>query len=395
MTFADEISVLSRKQIREAVIGTTTLSRSALSLKTKLLDAVNDITDEVLKDKLRGLAAEKKAALAQKVQDTQRGVKRKRVEQQFRRRVEKRMEVLEEDISAARDEFMSLPTQEETKECYRQFYAATGSAAFSMGVCAICAREVNTREAALRIISINDIPNPHRLAPRTPHPAHDLYRGMLLEPRGITRSGKKAKICSQCFDDLQNDGTLPPTLSLANNLWVGRVPWELEMLSFAEQLLVAQLYPRAYIFKLWPTSINLTMDTDSLQRGLRGNVTTFELDYEGIASMTSGRMMPRPVGILASIIVITITGRGSLPKNLLRSLFRVRRRAVYLALLWLKKNNPYYANIEIDEGRLSAFPDDDVPEEVLNIVRQNTDVGIIDEERSGYIQNDDEAGNGE
>ncbi|OBZ68218.1 hypothetical protein A0H81_11694 [Grifola frondosa] len=41
------------------------------------------------------------------------------------------------------------------------------------------------------------------------------------------------------------------------------------------------------------------------------------------------------------------------------------------ALLWLKKMNPkYYAAIEIDSTRLQSLPEDDIPQEILAIIRQ-------------------------
>jgi hypothetical protein len=253
---------------------------------------------------------------------------------------------------------------------------------------------LDVRETRFHFLDFSDIPNPHRLAPQKSHPAHDLFRGMLLEPRGITRSGKKAKVCGQCLESLKDDKTTPPLLSLANNLWVGRVPWELETLSFGEQLVISPLFCRSFIIKLWPTSGEFNFDTETLQRGLRGNVTTFELDHEAITSMICGRIMPRPVSTLASIIIVTVVGRGSLPKKYLRSLFRIRRRVVYLALVWLKKNNPHFAHIQIDEARLQSLPEDDVPEEILDIVRQNTDVGVIDDEKSGYVPSENHDENG-
>jgi hypothetical protein len=63
------------------------------------------------------------------------------------------------------------------------------------------------------------------------------------------------------------------------------------------------------------------------------------------------------------------------------------------ALQWLKANNRYYADIDINTERLTELPEDDVPEEILSVVRQSTDIGLVDQESAGYVpQHDGEAG---
>ena len=100
--------------------------------------------------------------------------------------------------------------------------------------------------------------------------------------------------------------------------------------------------------------------------------------------------MPRPLAILSSLISVTYIGVGKLPKNWLRSTFRVRREAVASALTWLKANNPkYYGNITISTDALEQLPDDDVPDEILSIVRQSEDIGLLDQEGAGYVRMDD------
>ncbi|KAJ7187071.1 hypothetical protein C8R46DRAFT_809901, partial [Mycena filopes] len=171
-------------------------------------------------------------------------------------------------------------------------------------------------------------------------------------------------ICRECSDSLAKGGKNPPKYALANNLWLGRTPWELEILTFPEQLLIALLYPRVYVFKLHPRCAG-RMDPNTLQRGMRGTVSTYNLDTDGVVSMLAGDLMPRPPAVLASVISVTYIGLGDLPKNWLQSTFRVRRKVVSDALSWLKRNNPkYYGDIKIDPARIAALPEDDVPEEI-------------------------------
>ena len=51
-----------------------------------------------------------------------------------------------------------------------------------------------------------------------------------------------------------------------------------------------------------------------LQCGMHGNISTYDLDPEGIGSMVQGNLMRRPPLILPSVILVTFIGRGEAPK---------------------------------------------------------------------------------
>jgi len=287
------------------------------------------------------------------------------------------------------NKYLELPTADEVKACYRCFYEATSNAAVKMVVCGVCSREVGIQDDGVRMVRLQDLPNVHRLVPHQPHPAHCLFNGKILEPagvHGVIHDAYKVNVCRQCWTSLENTKyDLPPALSLANNMWIGPVPDVLSSLTFPEQLLISHLYPRVYVFKLYPKK-GSGGDPSKLQKGMRGTVSTFELDMQGITSMLEGNLMPRPAELLASVISVTYIGLGHLPKHWLRHLFRVRRRHVFSALQWLNVNNPkYYGNTVIDHGRLHSLPEDDIPVELLSIVRQSTDVQIVDQESAGYV----------
>ena len=100
--------------------------------------------------------------------------------------------------------------------------------------------------------------------------------------------------------------------------------------------------------------------------------------------------MPRPLSVLSTLVAITYIGAGRIPKQWLHSTFRVRRHHVSRALTWLKENNPkYYGDIVIGGSELDQLPEDDVPDEILGVIRQSTDEGLIDQESSGYVRTDD------
>lgn len=287
-------------------------------------------------------------------------------------------------------EFLELPSDAVLKSCYRQFYEATSNAALEHTVCAVCARERGRLLDGISDLSLDDIPSPTRLAPHRPHPDHTLFDGMLLEPEGVIRQGGRliAHICRECLGDLKKPSMLPPRFSLANDLWIGSVPVELSSLTFPEQLLIAHLYPRVYVFKLFPKSG--AGSAEGMQRGMRGNVSTYELNVDDMVSMVKGQLMPRPPAILSSLIAITYIGIGRLPKSWIHSTFRVRRYHISRALNWLKVHNPkYYGNITISQHQLNQLPEDDVPDEILGVIRQSNNMGSIDRESSGYVRTDD------
>ena len=287
-------------------------------------------------------------------------------------------------------EFLALPSDVVRKSCYRDFYEATSNAALKLVVCAVCGRERDHRPDKVLSLGLKEIPSPSRLSPQQPHPKHTLFDGMLLQPEGLAQDDDNtvANVCDECVRDLRKPSELPPRFSLANNLWVGAVPTELSSLTFPEQLLIAHLYPRVYVFKLFPKSGGGA--TDGLQRGMRGNVSTYELNVHAMTDMVEGKLMPRPLSVLSSLIAITYIGTNRVPKNWLHSTFRVRRHHVSRALTWLKDNNPkYYGDIVIGASELDQLPEDDVPDEILGVIRQSTDEGLVDQESSGYVRTED------
>ena len=294
--------------------------------------------------------------------------------------------------------FLELPSKDRVRDCHRQFYGETSNAAVTMSVCGVCTRELGNQESKMTTIALKDIPNPHLLVPPTPHPAHTLFLNMLLEPTGVHRD--KVAICTQCLSSLQSKKSCyPPRFSLANNLWIGEVPWQLKTLTFPEQLLIALLYPRVYIFKLFSKRFQGCHNTSTFQCGMCSMVSTYALSINGIASMIQGKFMPHPPAVLASVISVTFIGLGQLPQTWPRNTFRVRHAHIHEALQWLKNNNlKYYSEIEISHTNLLSLPEDNVPVKISDIIRQSSDSSIVDIESAGYVPHEDEeatAGKGE
>ncbi|PSS32096.1 hypothetical protein PHLCEN_2v2137 [Hermanssonia centrifuga] len=385
---AELLSILTVAELLGLIAGAITVPRSHFTPKAKLIEwiIVNSTGD--LSNALTA-ACEAKLQQGAALREAK---KRKRAATLHSQRKARHQRWLEEADMHNIEDYLKLPSEDELLGCYREFIEATSNAATKLVVCAVCAREVSHRDDIVSEIPLKEIPHRDRLTPSTPHHMHDIFEGMLLEPTGIISEGLEspsAQVCKACLDHLERIEHGPPPLSLANDLWIGPIPWELQVLTVPEQLLVALLYPRVYVFKLFPKDKDFRPKDDTLQHGMRGNVSTYEQDIDGVAAMVEGHLMPRPVEILSRVLTITYIGRGQLLKHSLHSTFRVRREVVKRALLWLKTNNPkYYGDIQIDEERLGSLPDDDVPSEIFDVARHTPDIGIVDQEAPGYVPED-------
>jgi hypothetical protein len=276
---------------------------------------------------------------------------------------------------------MDLPNEEDRKNLYRHFYTVTSNKGIEMCICIVCARELMGTEGQMRQISslraVREL-----LMPVESHRAHRLHDGMLLVVEYLRdESGDLSGwICVECMQSLK--ARRRPRLSLANNMWIGGIPDQLKILSIPEQLLIALHHPRCFVFKLFPKDPDHDHRPDHLQRGMSGNVSLYHLNVDSIAEMVGGHMMPHPGAVLASVLAITFIGSRKLPKEWLKSTFRVRRRLVYEALLWLKDNNPLYGDIDISKERLMTLPEDGIPDEVMKWTKVKTNqwmqtVGVI------------------
>ena len=254
--------------------------------------------------------------------------------------------------------FLKLPSEDALRERISSFIGRSNNNNMATAACAACAREV--MESDTIKLALNDIPNPQRLQPRTSHPAHVLTNDMLLEIHAFQTGG--CCLCIECANFLNKDET--PPLALANNMWIGDIPWELKTLTLPERLLIAKYYPVAYIIKLFPKFRNASAWPTEMQKGIRGNVSTYRLDHGQIAGLVGGPELPPPASLLSSIIGVTFVGPNNKPSKQLPGMFRVRRGRVRKAITWLIAHNPLYATSVISEENLNQLPLNGIPDEI-------------------------------
>jgi hypothetical protein len=59
------------------------------------------------------------------------------------------------------------------------------------------------------------------------------------------------------------------------------------MLTIPERMLIALVYPRCFVFKMHPLAHG-AHDPAMLERGMRGNVTSYDMDLKEIIDMIEG-----------------------------------------------------------------------------------------------------------
>ncbi|KAJ3561239.1 hypothetical protein NP233_g10314 [Leucocoprinus birnbaumii] len=292
--------------------------------------------------------------------------------------VEPEVEEIYAKLSA---EFLEVVPKEVVKDCMKAFIEKTGNEALSTRMCGVCARLTPLRTIST-FITVADIPNTHLLKPFRPHPRHNIIDSFIFHD--TVQPGDAIDICAECLRRLQHN-KLPP-LALANNMWIGPVPFQLRVLTLAECILVAIYYPTAYIMKLYPKDPSVRYwDPNTLNLGLKGNVSTYPLDPQEVARFMEDSTMPPPATILSETIGVTLIGLRGFPERTMPDILKVRRSRVRDALQWLKANNPLYADIVISEERLQALPEDGVPTEITATTRFSTDLDSVMREHKTYF----------
>lgn len=383
-----DLSVLTILEIKSAVQAFYTISNRLLRSKPALLAAIHTFPQRA-QEAIISAAIQKQHNLSRPTRI------RHREEQETSRRVARRTDDLPPQAEHSNDfsQFLRCPTDDEDKACLAAFYHATNTASTQLAVCAICAREQLQSVIATQSLRLSTIPNTHRLRPTTPHDSHSVLNNcLLLSDLCSDDEDPFVPVCAECLHALQSSVNKPPPYALANGLWIGETPFPLDGLTLPEQLLISRVFTRVFVVKLRPKKKG-SGDPNTLQNGLRGNVTSFSMNTQQITDMVLGTLMPRPPSILASLITIAYIGSGQLPKRWLLNSFRVRRHRIREALIWLKAHNPHYHDISLNDDALAALPEDDVPFELYATIRQEENSMLAEREGAGYVPDDvDEEG---
>jgi len=166
----------------------------------------------------------------------------------------------------------------------------------------------------------------------------------IMEVKGPVIDADCTKICRSCENSLAMG--LIPKYALANGLWLGRIPPQLQNLSYAEQLLVSRVRHSKCIVQV-----------SSGMRKMKANAIMFENPMPKIY-----RRLPPPVEELDEVLAFIYTGPcRPTEKDMERTPLLVRRNVVGKALEWLRLNHVDYRDLDIAYDNLEAYPDNGPP----------------------------------
>ncbi|EEU34861.1 uncharacterized protein NECHADRAFT_88347 [Fusarium vanettenii 77-13-4] len=102
---------------------------------------------------------------------------------------------------------------------------------------------------------------------------------------------------------------------------------------------------------------------------IKGHITVFPNNVQELAT----KVLPHPLVQVMEEIHVSWQGAEKPAPSDLSGLLSVRRRVVERALVWLKKNNPHYAEIEIDAAEMESWgaPPHGVPPLVYDRMERN------------------------
>ena len=145
--------------------------------------------------------------------------------------------------------------------------------------------------------------------------------------------GPQTGRCQRCSTEMHKFKEIPPMFSYQNDMDPGPQPECLKRLNTVEQAAIARICPVQNVFKMKGGCM-----------GQKGHSVSFQQDVEAFA-----KSLPRKQNELPYIIIKAPNQTCDLRAN-----------GVYIleALEFLKKNNPFYHDIDIDEEVLASYPSD-------------------------------------
>lgn len=157
-------------------------------------------------------------------------------------------------------------------------------------------------------------------------------------------------LCKLCHSSIRSN-KLPP-LALANDMILGNIPHELADLTVVEEAMIAQCRAKCWVIQLKEEHSELMVP--NAQRGVRGHIIIYPQRPSAIATI-----LPPSLEEVSTPICVVFVGASPPSKEWLQQKAKplvVRRAKVRSALIWLKKHNPLYQDIVINEEIINSFP---------------------------------------
>lgn len=151
-------------------------------------------------------------------------------------------------------------------------------------------------------------------------------------------------VCQHCAASIQDQQI--PTQSLANGLWLGDIPAELQNLTFAEQMLIAKVRHNRCIVRV---------------ASGRAKMIANCIMFANPTARVSNVLPPSQKEMNEILAVVFIGPTYPTEDDYKRTPVLVRRNKVREALDWLKLNHEDYWDLEISYDNLNSYPLSGVP----------------------------------
>lgn len=179
---------------------------------------------------------------------------------------------------------------------------------------------------------------------------------VMLDGRGVVDSEGGSfvlHLCDECIGTLKKNKI--PRLSLANNLYRGRLPDEFNDLTWVEEMMCARYLSTAVIARL-------DLGHDKYPgRILRGNTCAHEMN-----TLSTAQVLPRTPDNINGLISVVFLGPILPSERDLEEPFYVRRDKVWRFLQWLKENNELYMDLALDPEVMKLYPSEGILPGLMN-----------------------------
>ena len=152
-------------------------------------------------------------------------------------------------------------------------------------------------------------------------------------------------ICYRCKRDKKS----PKKFSAENDMDPGIVPEQLRGLTQVEEMLISRVCPIMRVYR-----------KHGGQRGYKGHVLNLPQDIQSFLNRLPSRVADLPV------LIVRRHGAEDTHRD-----FTVRRHKVLEAVLWLKTNNPFFKDIEIDRDVIQSLPENGIPDELRYVIDED------------------------
>jgi hypothetical protein len=207
-------------------------------------------------------------------------------------------------------------------------------------------------------------------------PLYYCENNIVLYTSGLFQQNKvnMCIICEKCHGALLKERV--PKFSVANNMWLGDIPIELQGLTIPEEKLISLYRHNNCVIKLQSPFHS----PETSQTALKGNCITFLQNIPNIV-----RSLPLKLDDLCDTLKVIFVGSRPPSRIHLRKILTIRKNKVIQALQWLKKHNILYRNVEISNENIAQLPEDEVPECIITTMEQHICDEEMQSERVGYV----------